>query len=141
MLVKRNNNNWMSNFFDDFFDTDWMPRMNATAPAVNVKESDKEYEMEIAAPGLKKEFCRIGIDENGNLEVKMENKFEKEQENKKQHYLRREFNYTNYEQSYTLPDDVDKDGISACVNDGVLHIVMPKKAVEEKKNQRRIEVG
>src|SRR3712207_2698131 len=123
MLVKRNNNNWMSNFFDDFFDTDWMPRMNATAPAVNVKESDKEYEMEIAAPGLKKEFCRIGIDENGNLEVKMEHKFEKEQEDKKQHYLRREFNYTNYEQSYTLPDDVDKEGIAARVSDGVLHIV------------------
>ena len=65
LLAKRNDNNWMSNFFNDFFDTDMMPRMNATAPAVNVKESDKGYVMEIAAPGLKKEYCRVSLDKDG----------------------------------------------------------------------------
>lgn len=141
LLTRRNNDsNWMSNFFDDFFDTDWMPRMNGTAPAVNVKENEKQYEMDIAAPGLKKEFCRVDLDDSGNLRVKLENKMEHRQEDKKEHYLRREFSYTNYEQSYVLPDDVERDGISAKVEDGVLHIVMPRKAPETKV-QKRIEVG
>ncbi len=54
LLARRNNNSdWLSNFFDDaFFNTDMMPRMNATAPAINVKETEKAYQMEIAAPGL-----------------------------------------------------------------------------------------
>lgn len=140
MLAQRNTNNWLSNMFDDFFDDSWMPRMNATAPAVNVKETEQSYEMDIAAPGLKKEFCRIDIDDNGNLEVKMENKFEHKEENKNEHYLRREFNYTNFGQTYVLPDDVEKEQISAQVSDGILHIVLPKKSVEAKKSQRRIEV-
>ena len=93
-----NSNNWLSNAFDDFFHTDWMPKMNATAPAVNVKESDKAYTMEIAAPGLKKEYCRINIDKDGYLSVKIENKFENKEEDKKEgkkeHYLRREFSYS-----------------------------------------------
>ena len=100
LLAKRTDNNWMSNFFNDFFDTDMMPRMNATAPAVNVKESDKGYVMEIAAPGLKKEYCRVSIDKDGNLNLKIEDKFEHKEEDKsedkKEHYLRREFNYSNY---------------------------------------------
>ena len=144
-----NSNNWLSNAFDDFFNTDWMPRMNSTAPAVNVKENKDEYEMQLAAPGLKKEYCRISIDDEGNLNVKIENKFENKEENKKdkkdekkEHYLRREFSYSNYEQSYTLPEDVDKEKISAKVEDGILNITLPKLAKEEeKKAQRKIEIG
>ncbi|MDD7705179.1 MAG: Hsp20/alpha crystallin family protein [Bacteroidales bacterium] len=141
-----NSNNWLSNAFDDFFNTDWMPRMNSTAPAVNVKENKDEYEMQLAAPGLKKEYCRISIDDEGNLNVKIENKFENKEENKKdekkEHYLRREFSYSNYEQSYTLPEDVDKEKISAKVEDGILNITLPKLAKEEeKKTQRKIEIG
>ena len=127
-----NSNNWLSNAFDDFFNTDWMPRMNSTAPAVNVKENKDEYEMQLAAPGLKKEYCRISIDDEGNLNVKIENKFENKEENKKdekkEHYLRREFSYSNYEQSYTLPEDVDKEKMSAKVEDGILNITLPKLA-------------
>ena len=141
-----NSNNWLSNAFDDFFNTDWMPRMNSTAPAVNVKENKDEYEMQLAAPGLKKEYCRISIDDEGNLNVKIENKFENKEEDKKdekkEHYLRREFSYSNYEQSYTLPEDVDKEKISAKVEDGILNITLPKLAKEEeKKTQRKIEIG
>jgi HSP20 family protein len=141
-----NSNNWLSNAFDDFFNTDWMPRMNSTAPAVNVKENSKEYEMQIAAPGLKKEYCRVSIDDDGNLNVKIENKFEKKEEDKKdekkEHYLRREFSYSNYEQSYTLPEDVDKEKISAKVEDGILNITLPKMTkTEEKKSERKIEIG
>lgn len=143
LLTRRNNNqNWMTNMFDDFFDTDWMPRMNCTAPAVNVKEDEKAYTMDIAAPGLKKEFCRVDIDNDGNLEVKLENKMEHKHEDRKEHYLRREFSYANYEQSYTLPEDVDKEHISAKVDNGILSITMPKlKKEEEKKSQRAIEVA
>lgn len=138
--VLRNANDWLDNAFDDFFDNSWMPRMNATAPAVNVKETDKAYEMEVAAPGLKKEFCRVGLDDEGNLEVKLENKLEHKEENKKEHYLRREFNYSNFEQRYTLPDDIDREAISAKVEDGVLHVTLPRKA-QEQKTVKRIEVA
>lgn len=143
VLARRNNNsNWMTNLFDDFFDTDWMPRLNSTAPAVNVKESDKAYTMELATPGLKKEYCRINVDDDGNLHIQIENKFEHKEEEHKTHYLRREFSYSNYEQSYVLPDNVERDKISAKVENGVLTIVMPKETKEEeKKNQRQIEVG
>lgn len=141
-----NSNNWLSNAFDDFFHTDWMPKMNATAPAVNVKESDKAYTMEIAALGLKKEYCRINIDKDGYLSVKIENKFENKEEDKKEgkkeHYLRREFSYSNYEQSYTLPDDVDREHISAKVENGILSIELPKLPKQEAPEAgRKIEIG
>ena len=145
LLAKRNDNNWMSNFFNDFFDTDMMPRMNATAPAVNVKESDKGYVMEIAAPGLKKEYCRVSLDKDGNLNLKIEDKFEHKEEDKaedkKEHYLRREFNYSNYEQTYVLPEDVNKEKISAKVENGILTIDLPKMSKEaEKEENKCIEV-
>ena len=145
LLAKRNDNNWMSNFFNDFFDTDMMPRMNATAPAVSVKESDKGYVMEIAAPGLKKEYCRVSLDKDGNLNLKIEDKFEHKEEDKaedkKEHYLRREFNYSNYEQTYVLPEDVDKEKISAKVENGILTIDLPKMSKEaEKEDNKSIEV-
>ena len=68
LLARRNNDsNWLSNWFDDtFFDTDLMPRMNvATAPATNIKMNDKVYTMEVAAPGLKKEWVRVNLDNDG----------------------------------------------------------------------------
>lgn len=128
LLARRNNEqNWLNNWFDDsFFDTDLMPRINATAPAVNVRENEKSYIMDIAAPGLKKEFVRMDLDNDGNLNIAIENKLEHKQENKKEHYIRREFSYSNYQQAYTLPDDVDKDKISAKVENGVLEILLPK---------------
>lgn len=137
LLAKRNDNNWMSNFFNDFFDTDMMPRMNATAPAVNVKETDKGYMMEIAAPGLKKEYCRVSLDNEGNLNLKIEDKFEHKEENKKEHYLRREFNYSNYEQTYVLPEDVDKEKISAKVENGILTVELPKVSKEIKREENK----
>ena len=60
-------NSWFPTVFDDFLNTDFMPRANSTAPAVNVKEDEKAYTMEVAAPGIRKEFCRVSINEDGNL--------------------------------------------------------------------------
>ena len=141
MLPILNANNWFPTVFDDFFNNDWMPRMKATAPAVNVKEDAKAYTMELAVPGIKKEFCRVNINADGNLEVAIENKLEHKEENKKEHFLRREFSYSNYQQTYVLPDDIEKDHIAAKVDNGVLPITLPKFTKEEVKQiQRQINI-
>ena len=146
MLPVMNSNSWLPTVFDDFFNSEWMPKMKATAPAVNVKEDVKTYTMEMAVPGIKKEFCRVSINADGNLEIAIENKLEHKEESKeehKEHYLRREFNYSNYQQTYELPDDIVKEDITAKVENGVLTITMPKviSKDDEKKVQRQIEVG
>ena len=141
MLPVMFRNSWMPTLFEDFMNTDLMPKANCTAPAVNVKESDTAYTMELAAPGIKKEFCRVSINEEGNLAIAIENKAEHKHEDKGHHYLRREFSYSNYEQSYTLPEDVERDQISAKVEDGILTVTMPKMVKEEKKVSKAIEVA
>lgn len=132
MLPVMFRSNWFPTVFDEFMNSDFAPRANGTAPAVNVKESDKAYIMELAAPGIKKEYCRVGINDDGNLTIAIENKMEHKEEDKQHHYLRREFSYSNYEQSYALPDDVDRNDISAKVEDGILTVTMPKTAPKEK---------
>ena len=141
MLPVLNSNSWFPTVFDDFFNSDWMPRMKATAPAVNVKEDANAYTMEVAVPGIRKEFCRVNINADGNLDIAIENKMEHKEEDKKQHYLRREFSYSNYQQTYVLPEDIEKDNISAKVDNGVLTITMPKVCREEvRKIQRQIDI-
>jgi len=146
-VIRNNRNNWLDSAFNDLFDMDWAPRHVATAPAVNVKESDEAFTMEVAAPGLKKEFCKVNINDEGNLVVKIENKAEQEDKanadgEKTHHYLRREFSYASYEQAYMLPENVDKERISAKVEDGILTIELPKLTPEqEKKIDRVIEIA
>ena len=132
MLPVMFRNNWFPTVFDDFFNTEVVPTTHRTAPAVNVKEDENAYTMEVAAPGLKKEFCRVSINDEGNLTIAIENKQEHKHEDKHHHYLRREFSYANYEQNYELPDDVARDQISATVEDGILTITMPKTEPKEK---------
>ena len=74
--VRRNNQNWLPGIFNDFFENDWMEKMNATAPAINVLENDKGYELELAAPGMTKDDFKVNLDENGNLVIEMEKKTE-----------------------------------------------------------------
>ena len=134
-------NGWLPTVFEDFFNNDFMPRVNTTAPAVNVKEAESAYTMELAAPGIKKESCRVSINDDGNLCIAIENKMEHKDEDKKHHYLRREFSYSNYEQNYTLPEDVDKEGIAAKVENGILTVTLPKVKKEEKKEVKAIEIS
>lgn len=141
MLPVLNRNSWIPDVFSDFFDTDFMPRTKAMAPAINVKETDKAYVVEVAAPGLKKEDFEVNIDDDGNLHIKMESKAEKKDEDKKEHYLRREFAYSKYEQTLLLPDDVVKDKVAAHVDNGVLTIDLPKCEEAAKKAYRKIEIG
>ena len=140
MLPVMNRNLWMPEEFNDFFDTDFMPRVSATAPAINVKESEKDYTVELAAPGLTKDDFNVNIDNDGNLHIKIENKSNKKDEDKKSHYLRREFSYSKYEQTLLLPDDVEKDKIAASVNHGVLTVELPKLVKAEEKTARQIEI-
>ena len=140
MLPVMNSNLWMPEEFNDFFDTDFMPRVSATAPAINVKESEKDYTVELAAPGLTKDDFNVNIDNDGNLHIKIENKSNKKDEDKKSHYLRREFSYSKYEQTLLLPDDVEKDKIAASVNHGVLTVELPKLVKAEEKTARQIEI-
>ena len=142
MLPVMNSNSWFPTMFDEFFNNDWMPKMKATAPAINVRENSSEYTMEFAVPGIKKEFCRVNLNSDGNLEVTIENKMEHKEENKKEHYLRREFSYSNYQQVYVLPEDVKKEGIAAKVEHGVLTISMPRVTKDDVKQiQRQIEIA
>jgi len=141
MLPVMFKNSWFPTVFEDFLNNDFMPRANTTAPAVNVREDEKAYTMEVAAPGIKKEFCRVSINDEGNLSVAIENKFEHKENEKKHHYLRREFSYTNYEQCYSLPEDVDKEGIAAKVEDGILTVTLPKVQKVEQKLSRNITIG
>ena len=105
--------------------------------------------MEDEVPGLKKEWVRINVTNDGLLHLAIENKMEHKEESKEckchkerhERYLRHEFYYGNYEQSYTLPDDVERDNISASVADGLLTIVIPKTTPEkEAKVMKNIEV-
>ena len=144
---------WMPSIFNDFFDTNWMGRTKATAPAINVIEKKDEYKVQVAAPGMTKEDFHIHLDEAGDLVIVIEkcnhcdDKDEKECKDKEKEccdkekeccdekdckYLRREFSYSKFEQTLILPDDVDKAHIKAKVKHGVLHIKLPRKAAEEK---------
>ena len=118
--------------FEDFFNDNFIPRFfdgdnwitkDSKVPAVNVEEDEKEYRIEVAAPGLEKEDLKVSIND-GVLTISSEKKEEKE--DKKDSYIRREFGYTSFCRSFTLPDEVDADNINAKHKNGVLHVSIPK---------------
>ena len=141
MMPMMRTNSWIPTVFNDLFYSDLMPKVNQTAPAINVKESDKAYTVELAAPGMKKEDFNVHIDDEGNLVVKLESKQEHKEEDKNTRYLRREFSYSKFEQTLILPDDVKKDAISAKVDNGVLTVELPKIVEEKVKVSRKIDIA
>ena len=88
-LVRRNQN-WLPDIFNDFFDNNWVERVNSTLPAVNVIETANEYKVELAAPGLTKDDFNVHVDEENNLVVNVEKKHEENEKAKDGRYLRRE---------------------------------------------------
>ena len=135
------NSAWLPTVFNDLFDSSFLPKANCTAPAINVKENDKAYTVELAAPGMKKEDFNVHINDDGNLIIKMEQKQEQKEEDKSVRYLRREFSYSKYEQTLILPDDVEKSKISAKVEHGVLTVELPKVEETKVKVARQITIG
>ncbi len=138
MVPVRKSQTWLPDIFNDFFDNDWMVRSNATAPAINVLENEHDYEIEVAAPGMKKEDFKVHIDENGNLAIEMEKKVDEKEEKKNGRYLRREFSYSKFQQTMVLPDDVERDKISAKVENGVLNVIIPKIEKAKPEDSKRI---
>lgn len=126
--IRRTEQNWLPSIFNDFFSEEWplMRNVSTTAPAINVKEDEKMYHVEIAAPGMTKEDFQVHVNDQDELVVSVEKKQENKEEDKKTKYLRHEFNYSRFEQSLLLPDNVNKEAIAAKVEHGVLHIDLPK---------------
>ena len=117
----------MPDIFNDFFDNSWMERTTYTAPAINIIENEKEYDVELAAPGLTKEDFQVHVDEDNNLVINMEKKAENHEKKHHGRYLRREFSYEQFQQMLTLPEDAEADKIEAKVEHGVLNVHIPKK--------------
>ena len=132
-------NNWLPEVFNDFLSNNDMNRTSATAPAINVLESEHSYTVELAAPGLTKDDFDVNINADGDLTVRMEKPLKEEETQGR--YLRREFAYSKYEQTLILPDDVDKEKIAARVADGILTVELPKKDINNNKITRSIEIG
>jgi len=142
-LIKRSewpllgNGSWMSEFLnnENFFDSDWLK--NRTFPAVNVNETEKTYEIEVAAPGRSKKDFTISA-ENGILTISSEQREEKEQNEKE--YTRKEFSYSSFARSFTLPENANEDEIKANYADGILKLEVSKKVIGQPKVRRAIEV-
>jgi HSP20 family protein len=128
---------WLSDFFDNdrFFDSDWLKRQSV--PAVNVKESEKEFEIEMAAPGLTKKDFNITVNK-GILTISSEK--EEEHEEKEKDYTRREFSYNAFSRSFSLPEYINEDDIKAHYEDGVLKLKVAKKVGGATKLKKVIEV-
>jgi HSP20 family protein len=142
-LIKRNewpllgNGSWLSDFFDTekFFDSDLLK--NRALPAVNVKESEKNYEIDVVAPGRSKKDFNISA-ENGVLTISSEMKEEKEE--KEKDYTRKEFNYSSFSRSFVLPENANEDDIKANYADGILKLEVAKKNISQPKVKKAIEV-
>lgn len=138
MMPMKRGQNWLPYVFNDLFDNNWMIKANSTAPAINVIESEKEYRVEVAAPGMTKDDFKIRIDENDNLVVCMEKRDEKNEDKKEGRFLRREFSYSKFQQTIVLPDNVEADKIEAKMEHGVLNISIPKDKKEEMKRTEKV---
>jgi len=126
---------------DELLKPDWLGGMqsfNNNIPAVNIKETDTNFGIELAAPGKAKEDFNIEIDHNV-LTISSEEKSEKEETQGK--YTRKEFNYSSFRRAFTLPETVNTDSINAIYENGVLHVSLPKKEEALPKPKRLIEIG
>lgn len=142
-IVKANKNEgFFPSVFSDFFDNDrffnnrWFESVS-NMPAVNIKETDADFDVEFAAPGFKKTDFKVDID-NNVLTISAEKKDEKNEENKR--YTRKEFSYSSFSRSFTLPQSVDSEKIDAKYNDGILKLHILKKEVAKSRSKKEIKI-
>ena len=129
-LIKRDIFNWgMSNFSDT----------NTTIPAVNIKETTNNYEVEVAVPGMEKKDFKVVLEGN-SLTISSEKTTSGEQ-NEAAKYRSREFSYESFSRTFTLQKEVvDTENIQAKYEQGVLHLLIPKKEQAKEKEPKRIEI-
>lgn len=132
----------IANIFDDFFGGEFYtnPAVNSRSfvPAVNVKENENEYIIEVAAPGMNKDDFKVEVN-NNVLSISCERE-EKKEENEKG-YTRREFGYTNFKRSFTIPrHEVDESKIDAVYQNGILQLKLSKREEVKPKPARMIEI-
>lgn len=142
-LIKWNNQfPTLSNVFDNFLNnqtSDLLGRdFSTNIPAVNIKENTESFIVELAAPGLNKEDFKLHVEDNF-LTISAEKKSENEQN--EQSYTRKEFSFTSFKRSFTLPKTVDSDKIEASYTNGILNIHIPKKEEAKPKPVREISIG
>ena len=127
----------LSDFFDDdrFFNSPWF--RGQSLPAVNVKENDKAFEVELAAPGFDKKDFNISVND-GLLTISAESK--REDEKKEDNYTRREFGYSSFSRSFNLPANTSEEDIQAKYEEGVLKLMIVKKDIATAKPKRSIEI-
>jgi HSP20 family protein len=106
-------------------------------PPANISENDKEYRVDISAPGLKKEDFKVEVD-NGDLIISNERSNEEKEE--KENYWRREFSYSGFTRRFPMPENVKEEGIDAKYHNGMLQIIIPKKEMTTRKSKKEIEV-
>jgi HSP20 family protein len=146
MKVVKRNNVWFPTIFDDIFNENRLdvPNYeNFSIPAVNIKENLANFALEIAVPGLKKEDFSIEVEDNV-LKISAEVKNEKEEGKKEDEqikFTRKEFNYSSFKRSFTLPETVEVDTINATYNNGLLLVTIPKKKEEQKEIKRMVEIS
>ncbi|MGF1555164.1 Hsp20/alpha crystallin family protein [Paucihalobacter sp.] len=130
---------WVDNFFENSLGTEFMSNFNTgiTLPAVNIKETNDQYVLELAIPGMKKSDFSIEVD-NKILSISSEVKTENQTE--ESNYTRREFGYSSFKRTFTLPDTVESDRVNANYNDGILLVMLPKREEAKQKPPKRIEV-
>jgi HSP20 family protein len=125
---------------NEVFKPDWfggMENFGNTFPAVNIRENERDFELEIAVPGKKKEDFNIEVD-NNVLTVSLEDK--KEDEVKEDNYTRREFSFSSFKRAFTLPETVNEEKINASYTGGILRFTLPKKEEALPKPKRLIEI-
>lgn len=143
-IVKWKRNELMPNFaslWDDFFSNDIFNRgleLGTSIPAVNLSETDKGYHVEVAAPGLKKEDFKVDV-ENNVLYISSEKTEEKEEKEGKK-VTRKEFSYSSFQRSFQLPENINRDKITAEYKDGLLKLEIPKTEPTKLEAKKKIEI-
>ncbi len=141
MSIATRNKLMFPSLMNEFFRPDWVggrENYESTLPAVNIKEDEMGYHLELAIPGKKKEDFNVEV-EKDVLTISMETKTEDEKTD--ENYTRKEFSYTSFKRSFTLPETVDSEKIKAVYKDGILSFSLPKKEEALPKPKRMIEIG
>ena len=143
-LIKWKDNSLFPTFnplWDDVFNRDFFSKsleLGTSIPAVNTKETDESYHMEVAIPGMKKEDFNIDLNDN-ILTISSEKKEEKEEKDGEK-ITRREFSYSSFKRSFQLPENIKKNDISAEYSDGLLKLALPKTEPKQVESRKQIEI-